>query len=213
MNIIIFGATGDVGSRVAKEAVSRGHSVTGVIRSLEKADKLPEGVKARIGNASLSRLVSDLSSGHDLIVSAVRPPEGQEPRLVAMTKAIFEGAAESGVRAIIVGGAARLIMPGEKEYTVLSSPGFLPDSVVPIAKACFEQYQMCLENSTVNWAYISPPALLRPGVRTGKYRLGKDELIIDSEGASKISLEDFAVAILDEAENKKHQQTAFTVAY
>lgn len=213
MNIIIFGATGDVGSRVAKEAVSRGHSVTGVVRSLEKVDKLPEGVKARIGNASLSKQVSELSRGHDLIVSAVRPPEGQEQRLVTMTEAILGGAAESEVRTIVVGGAARLMIPGEKEYNVLTKPGFLPASVVPIAKACLEQYQMCLKNNNVNWTYISPPALLRPGTRAGQYRLGKDELVVDSEGASKISMEDFAVAILDEAENKKHQQTAFTVAY
>lgn len=213
MNIIIFGATGDVGSRVAKEAVARGHNVTGVIRSLVKSDKLPAGVKARTGNASISEQVSELSRGYDLIVSAVRPPEGQEPRLVALTEAILAGAAESGVRTIVVGGAARLIVPGEEEHTVLTKPGFLPASVVPIAKACLEQYQMCLENNKVNWTYISPPALLRPGTRTGQYRLGKDELVVDSEGASKISMEDFAVAILDEAENKKHQQTAFTVAY
>jgi len=213
MNIIIFGATGDVGSRVAKEAVSRGHSVTGVIRSLEKADKLSEGVKARIGNAGLSKQVSELSRGHDLIVSAVRPPEGQEQRLVTMTEAILVGAAESEVRTIVVGGAARLMIPGENEYNVLKKPGFLPASVEPIGKACLEQYQICLENNNVNWTYISPPALLRPGTRTGQYRLGKDELVVDSEGASKISMEDFAVAILDEAENKKHQQNAFTVAY
>ena len=213
MNIIIFGATGDVGIRVAKEAVSRGHSVTGVIRSLEKAEKLPTGVKARIGNASLNKQVGELSRGQDIIVSAVRPPEGQEPQLVAMTEAVLEGAADSGVRTIVVGGAARLQIPGEEEHTVLSKPGFLPASVVPIAKACLEQYQMCMENSNENWTYISPPALLRPGGRTGKYRLGEDELVVDSEGASKISMEDFAVAILDEAEKKAHQQSAFTVAY
>ena len=211
MNIIIFGATGDVGSRVAKEAVSRGHHVIGVIRNMEKADKLPKGVQARIGNANISRQISELTRGQDLLVSAVRPPEGQEPQLVAMTEAILAGAAESGIRTIIVGGAARLRIPGE-EYTVLSKPGFLPASVVPIARACLEQYQMCL-NSNADWTYITPPALLRPGVRTGQYRLGKDELVVDGEGSSKISMEDFAVAILDEAENKSHQQAAFTAAY
>lgn len=211
MNIIIFGVTGEVGSRVAKEAVSRGYTVTGVIRSQEKTDRLSAGVKARIGNACQSQQVSELVRDQDLIISAVRPHEGQEPHLVAMTEAILAGAADSGVRAIVVGGAARLRIPGEED-TVLSKPGFLPASVVPIATACLEQYQMCLSNNA-NWTYITPPALLRPGIRTGKYRLGKDELVVDSEGNSQISMEDFAVAILDEAESKEHQRTAFTVAY
>lgn len=213
MNIIIFGATGDVGSRVAKEAVSRGHNVTGVVRSLEKFDKFPAGVVPRIGNASLNQQVSELSCGQDLIVSAVRPTDGHEDRLVSMTDTILVGASDTGVRTLIVGGAARLTIPGDEEYTVLTKPGFLPESVVPIAQACFEQYKVCLANKKTNWSYISPPALLRPGIRTGQYRLGKDELVVDKNGKSAISMEDFAVAIIDEAEQKRYHQVGFTVAY
>lgn len=104
-------------------------------------------------------------------------------------------------------------MPGQGDTSVLTAPDFLPESVLPIARACFAQYEACLSNISANWVYLSPPAMLKPGIRTGVFRLGTDELLVDDQGNSEISMEDFAVAFLDEAESPKHIRTRFTVAY
>ena len=96
---------------------------------------------------------------------------------------------------------------------MLSAPDFLPGAVVPIARACQAQYELCLEETRVDWTYLSPAAMLEPGDRTGRYRLGTDTLVVDESGVSRISIEDFAVAMLDEVERPKHIRRAFTVGY
>ena len=154
-----------------------------------------------------------LTEGQDVVISAIRPAEGREGELPVITESILKGVAESQVRVLIVGGAASLKIPGENDMTVLSAPNFLPDSVINIARACFAQHEVCNTNSIANWVYISPPAMLRPGQRTGNYRLGVDELVCDANGVSQISMEDFAVVLLDEAEKPQHQRTRFTAAY
>ena len=103
-------------------------------------------------------------------------------------------------------------MPDDSGHTILTAPGFLPDAVVPIAKASQAQYELCINNTDAEWSYLSPPAMLVPGVRTGAYRLGTDVLLIDDDGDSQISMEDFAVALIDEAERPQHPQMRFTVA-
>lgn len=213
MRIIIFGATGNVGRRTVREALSRGHAVTGVIRTKVEKDALPSGAVAQVGDAGSSESIAALIPGHDLVISAVRPAVGSEDHLVAMTGVILTVAAEAGARAIIVGGAARLKIPGEGGLTVLTKPGFLPSDVVDIARACQEQYEMVLTRQEAQWTYISPPAMMLPGERTGQYRFGDDQLVVDREGHSAISMEDFAVAIIDEAEQKNYARKAFTVAY
>ena len=96
--------------------------------------------------------------------------------------------------------------------TVLTAPGFLPDSVLPIARACQAQYELCLAEREADWCYLSPPAMLMPGDRSGRYRTGGDVLLTDPAGQSRISMEDFAVALLDEAETPHHAGERFTVA-
>jgi putative NADH-flavin reductase len=125
----------------------------------------------------------------------------------------LEAAAVSGVRAIVVGGAASLKFPDGSGHTVLTAPGFLPDAVVPIARACQAQYEYVTSETKPEWSYICPPAMLVPGKRTGHYRLGNDELVVDEQGVASISMEDFAVAVLDEAERAKHTKRRFTVSH
>ncbi|SDN47329.1 hypothetical protein SAMN04489726_6765 [Allokutzneria albata] len=187
------------------EARSRGHSVTGVTRDTSRHPGL------RRGNAANVEDVVALSAGQDLVISATRPAPGREPELVTTTKAVLAGLAETGVRLLMVGGAASLTVPGT-DRTVLDDPG-LPPEIRAIAEACDSQLAVCQAETVVDWAYLSPPALLEPGVRTGRYRLGRDELIVDAEGNSAISMEDFAVALLDEAETPRHHRTRFTVGY
>lgn len=213
MRIIVFGAAGDIGSRVVNEALNRGHEVTAVVRRESQLAGLPEKAKGVVGHADQLNDVVKLTAHHDLIISAVRPPQGSESELVVATQTILEGAANNNIRSLIVGGAASLKIPGSDHLTVLTAPDFLPESVVPIAQACNEQHKMVITHKTSQWSYACPPALIRPGTRTGQYRLGSDELLYDEEGNSHISMEDFSIALIDEAEQAKHTNQRFTAAY
>ena len=213
MKIIVFGAAGEVGSRIVAEALSRGHDVSAVVRNVAQFGKLPKQVTACVGDAGNAGDVARLTAGQDIAISAIRPPTGNEDQLSALTKSILDGVAQVGTRVLIVGGAASLKMPGRDCITVMTAPNFLPDAVLPIARACVAQYAVICDNTQANWSYLCPPAMLTPGIRTVAYRLGRDELVVDKDGNSAISMEDFAVVLLDEAEQPKHHQVRFTAAY
>lgn len=213
MNIIVFGARGDVGSRLVSEALARDHSVTAVVRNEAQIEALPSSVTGRVADVTNTDQVSELMADHDLAISALRPPDGQEEMLVDLTKSVLTASAKTGVRALIVGGAASLKVPGHGEHTVLTAPGFLPDEVVPIAKACQTQFELCNAEIDADWTYLCPPAMLTPGERTGQYRSGTDALVVDADGNSAIAMEDFAVAMIDEAQTAQHRRERFTVAY
>ncbi len=212
MRIIVFGASGAVGSRVVDEAVGRGHSVTAVSRDAARLRELSSRVEIRSGDAAKPDHVAELSAGHDAAISATRPAPGREEELAAVAEALLAGLARTGVRLLVVGGAAGLRVPGGT--MLLDTPDFPPD-LRPIALACNQQLDVfqAATAGPVDWAYLSPPALLEPGVRTGRYRVGAHDLLIDAEGNSHISMEDFAVALLDEAERPGHHRTRFTVGY
>ncbi|MDI9246432.1 NAD(P)H-binding protein [Marinobacter sp. CHS3-4] len=213
MKITVYGATGDVGRRIVAEAVKRGHLVTAVSRSKTQLATLPEAVIGHPADVSDDQQLAKTTDGQDLLISALRPGDGGEEQLVSLTTRVIEAGENLGIRSIVVGGAARLIVPGQGGLTVLQSPDLLPEAAVPIARACQRQYEACLQRDQALWTYLSPPALLEPGERTGNYRLGLDTLIIDHNGHARISMEDFAVAILDEAESPTHTGKAFTVGY
>ncbi|MBA3833468.1 MAG: NAD(P)H-binding protein [Chthoniobacterales bacterium] len=213
MNITIFGAAGDVGTRIVDEALARGHEVAGVVRDKVQFDKLSTKVRCVVADASDPEQVRRAAHGQDLIISAVRPPEGEEDAMISLTRALLDGAAVAGVRILLVGGAARLLLPDGGGETVLSAADFLPASIVAIARASQAQYELCLGETRAAWTYLSPPGMLEPGERTGRYRLGADTLLVDEGGVSRISMEDLAVAMLDEAEAPKHVRRAFTVGY
>jgi putative NADH-flavin reductase len=200
MRILVWGAGGAVGSRVVQEAVARGHQVTAVGRSGPVR-----------GDAANPDDVARLSAGHDVVISATRPRPGREGELVDAAKGLVIGLRASGVRLILVGGAASLIVPGT-EVLLVDSPGF-PEDLRPIALACNEQFDVVRAANNVDWTYVSPPALLEPGARTGRYRKGHDHLVTDADGNSSISLEDFAIALVDEAEQALHLRQRFTVGY
>lgn len=212
MRLIVFGARGDVGSRAVSEALARGHAVTAVVRSGAQTKSLPPPVTARVADVSNTDQVDELMAGHDLAISALRPPDGQEELHPALTRSVLDAAARSSLRILVVGGAASLKLPDQSGDTVLTAPGFLPSAVVPIAQACQAQYELCSAQSRVDWSYLCPPAMLTPGLRPGRYRLGSDVLLVDAGGTSAIAMEDFAVALIDEAEIPRHTQARFTVA-
>ena len=213
MKIIVFGARGDVGSRIVSEALARNHTVTAVVRNEAQVHALPSAATAAIADVADTIQLSELMTGHDVAISALRPPEGQEDSLVALTKSVLTASDQAKVRALVVGGAASLRVPGLNGHTVLTAPGFLPEEVRPIAEACQVQFELCVAEQNAEWTYLCPPAKLTPGVRTGLYRVGSDALLIDADGNSAIAMEDFAVAMIDEAESAQHRRQRFTVAY
>ncbi len=213
MRIVVLGATGNVGRRVVAEALSRGHDVTAVVRDPDKLEALPANVIARIGDAGDVDDVAALSAEQDVVINATRPPPGREKEITATTQSLMDGVARAGVRLLVVGGAATLKVPGTGGRTVLDETRFLPESARHIGQSSAKQFAVCSAEDRVDWAYLSPPANLAPGERTGKYRLGRDELLLDGVGNSKISMEDLAVVLLDEAERPQHHQMRFTAAY
>ncbi len=213
MKVTVLGATGNAGSRIVAEAQSRGHEVTAVVRNASVTNNLPTDIKTLTGDASNVADISKISAGQDVVISAIRPASGHESDISSTTRSLLDGLAQTSARLLIVGGAATLTVPGSAGKTVLEDSNYLPISARHIGKASAEQFEVCLAETRVDWVYLSPAAEFSPGERTGSYRLGTDELLVDAEGISKISMEDAAVALLDEAEQPRHHQTRFTVAY
>jgi putative NADH-flavin reductase len=213
MKITVLGATGNAGRRVVAEALSRGHEVTAVVQDSTVPNNLPIGIKILTGDAGNVEDVTEVSAGQDVVISAIRPPSGHESDVIPTTRSLMDGLAKTGVRLLVVGGAATLMVPGTSGKTVMEDSNYLPVSARHIGKASADQFEVCLAETRVDWAYLSPAAQFAPGERTGNYRLGTDELLIDAEGISEISMEDVALVLLDEAEKPRHHQTRFTVAY
>jgi len=213
MKITILGATGNAGSRVVTEAMFRGHEVTVVVRNSTATNKIPTGVKILTGDAGNIMDVTAFSTGQDVVISAIRPASGLESDVIPTTRTLMDGLSKTGVRLLIVGGASTLTVPDTGGKTVIEDSNYLPVSARHIGKASADQLEVCLAETRVDWVYLSPAAQFSPGERTGKYRLGTDELLVDAEGISKISMEDAAIMLIDEAEQPKHHQTRLTVAY
>lgn len=213
MKVVLYGASGMIGSRILKELVARGHVVTAVVRDASRVAK-QAAVTTVQGDMLDAADVAAKVRGADAVISAYSPGAGTEQRLLGAIRALLAGARQAGVRRIlIVGGAASLLVaPG---VTVLAS-GHLPAEWLPIATAHSDLLAMLRsskEAAGLDWTYLSPAAFIQPGERTGKFRLGIDQLLTDSEGQSRISAEDYAIALVDELEHPQHIRQRFTVAY
>lgn len=216
MKILLIGATGMIGSRVAREALTRGHEITAATRS-GRADGLPE--RAHLAAVTLDAddpfRVADAAARHDAVVSAVSPPrDGTAPAepLLATYRSLIEGLRLANVRRlVVVGGAGSLLTASGAEH--VDSPDFLP---IHKAEALAQREVLRLFRDEVidlDWTYVSPAAGIAPGERTGTFRLGEDQLLIDADGTSFISAEDYAVAVVDELEKGGEYQRRITVAY
>jgi putative NADH-flavin reductase len=203
MNIALIGATGRVGSRVAAELLKRGHHVTGIVRKLDAVAPQP-GVKLVKGDANEPSSLAPLLGGHDAVISASH-------FLGADPKSLLSALSQAGVtRLLVVGGAASLeVAPGKR---LLDAPGF-PDAYRPEATAGTAFLDGLRKEPAIDWTFLSPSALLEPGERTGKFRIGGDQLLSDANGKSWISMEDYAVALVDELEQHAHSRARFTVGY
>ena len=212
MRIVVFGAGGRVGSRTVAEALARGHEVTAVVRDPEAHDLHGDGLTVVAGDATDPASVAEAAAGHDLAISTVGTGFGKAPEtLPAAARALLEGLSRAGVGRLIV-----LAAPAASRWHPACASSTHPTSArsgKPDALAQAEALDLYRSATTdVDWTYVSPAAVLEPGERTGEYRTGDDRLLVDDEGNSAISMEDFAVALLDEAESADHVRRRFTVA-
>jgi uncharacterized protein len=209
MNIVLYGATGQAGSRILKEALSRGHHVTAVARDPNKLASA-NGLTIKQDDLSDIDKIAATIKGADAVVSSYRPPADNTDEIVGVTQRLVAAVKKAGVpRLIVVGGAAGLeVAPG---VTLIDS-GHLPAEWLPIAKSHVKALE-ALKRSEIDWTYFAPAAYFVPGERTGKFRLGKDVLISDEKHDSRISLEDYAVALIDELEKPAHRKQRFTIGY
>ena len=209
MKVALCGATGRAGSRILDELLRRGHEVLAIVR--EEGSLAPrQGVTTAVDDLASPERTATVIRGTDALISAYGPPPNDPEELARVTKRLTEAVALSGVpRFLMVGGAGSLeVAPG---VTLLKS-GNLPEAWVGLATAHSHALET-LRASAIDWTSLCPAAYFDPGERTGHFRLGTDDLVRDSKGNSQISMEDYAIAMVDELEQPKHRRGRFSVGY
>lgn len=206
MTIAVLGATGMVGSRVITEGGARGHQMLALSRKPEGDDGrspnvTPIAVDVDDAPALREALGGSASRGAaDAVVVTLRTVPVDEAFLVGATRTVLDIAAQLGIRVLVVGGAGALRSPGDGDLLVADDPEYVPTEIKAVAAAGIAQLRTCRSHTHGDWTYLSPPALLEPGERTGHYRRGTDTLLLDADGRSWISAEDLAAAVIDELE-------------
>jgi putative NADH-flavin reductase len=216
MKIAVFGATGNVGQQVVKEALRRGHEVVGVVRDPGKVQTPDPRVTLRRGDATDAGSVAEISRDADVVVSAISPRPNARglaaPSLVTAARALIGGLRQSATKRLLVtGGAGSLeVQPGK---ALVDQPGF-PEAYKPEALQHREALEVFrTEGAGLEWTFLSPAVEIAPGERTGRYRTTDDRVLADERGKSFITFEDYAVAMLDEIERPAHVGRRFGVAY
>src|SRR3954467_5775848 len=216
MKLVAFGATGNVGRRIAAEALRRGHEVVGVVRDPAAVESPDPRVRLVKGDATNPDSVAEGARGADAVVSAISPRPNARglpaPSLSANSRALIKGLRTAGVKRVLyVGGAGSLeVAPGK---ALADLPDF-PEAYREEAREGREALAIWRNAARgLEWTYLSPAAEIAPGARTGKYRITDDTLLVDDKGKSFITFEDYAVAVLDELERPQHIGKRFGVAY
>lgn len=216
MHIAVIGATGDLGRRVAAEALGSGHPVAGFSRSGQPHPGVDASAAVALAalDAGDPEAVAAVAAGSDLVIGCARPPHAlveQSAPVLRTTAGLLDGCATAGTPLLLVGGCGSLRSPNGPALSAVDDPTVVPDQWRPIAHACKEQWELCRDHPWRGWTHICPPAILAPGVRTGGYLRGRDTVLVDRDGGSRISMEDFAIAMLDEAERPRAVGDRFTV--
>lgn len=216
MKVALIGATGFVGSHLLQELVNRGFEVTAVARSVDKIpvkDGKPKAVAADVTDV---KALAAVLKGNDVVLSAFNPG-WSNPNIyndfMKGSEAIQQAVKEAGVkRYVMIGGAGSLYIDGQQ---IVDGADF-PESIKPGATAARDYLDVLKEEKDLDWTMFSPAINMHPGIktgRTGKYRLGTDEPVFDKDGESVLSVEDLAVAVVDEIENHKFSRQRFTAGY
>jgi hypothetical protein len=204
MKVAVLGASGKGGSEITKELVARGHEVIAIARH---AEKLPSGagIEQRPGDASDAAALPGLIKGADAVISCLH---------FDVTADIILGAVKAaGInRLLVMGGAASL--KNADGVRLFDAPGF-PENIKPIVIGGIHFLDALREEKDVDWTFFSPAMVIFEGPRQGpgSFRLGKDDLVTDANGESKISYADYAIAMVDELEQHNHSRSRFTVGY
>jgi len=214
--VVLFGASGMIGQRTLAEALRRGHEVTAVVRDPARIPAGHENLTVEAGDVTDPAAVTRLAQGADVVIGCVSqrgPGLDQTAAYRKVGLGLIEGLRALGKdapRLVFVGGAGSLeVAPGAR---LVDQPGF-PDVYKGEALAHADVLGWLRGVQDVKWSYASPSAEIAPGERTGAFRVGGDELLSDADGRSFISAEDFAVALVDEAESGKHVGQRFTAGY
>ena len=202
LRIAVYGATGMIGSRIAAEAVSRGHAVTGISRS--GSSDMP-GVSGRTGDLADAADVRAVAGDHDVVVSATGPSRtgGSHDTWLAAVDSLIANAGST--RVLFVGGASTLLLPDGTR--LIDSPAFPSDYLAEARTGAEALERFRAAPATLDWTYLSPAPEIAPGERSTTYRTGGDEVIGD-----RVTAEDYAAAMLDEIEAPAHRRERFTVA-
>jgi putative NADH-flavin reductase len=210
MNIALFGSTGRIGKRILDEALARGHHVTAIVRDAAHASSTKLNLEFKTGDVLKAESVVVATKGNDVVISAYGPGAGDANQIVTAAKALVEGVGmNQPMRLIMVGGAGSLeVSPGLQLVDSPNSPSAYKKTGLAHREAL-----AVLRAARFDWTYVSPSAEIVPGTRTGSYRIGTDQLIVNEKGESRISMEDYAKAIIDEAENPHFLRKRFTVGY
>lgn len=213
--VVLIGASGFVGSAILKELIDRGHKVTAVSRHPEKITTKHENLIITKADVSSEDNVIKICKGADAVISSYNPgwtnPNIYDDTL-SVYPTILNGVKKAGVKRLLcVGGAGTLfVSPGLR----LVDAGVLPEEILPAVKSLGKFYLETLtKEKDIDWVFFSPAGNIAPGERTGKFRLGKDDLVVDEKGESNISVEDYAVAMVDELEKGEHHYERFTIGY
>ncbi|WP_199054586.1 NAD(P)-dependent oxidoreductase [Aquitalea sp. ASV15] len=213
MKIALIGASGFVGSAILQELLARQHQVSAIVSRPERLPAHPQlhAVKADAYDAAA---IASAVAGHDMVISAFNPGWDKADIRALFLKghaAIVAGVKQAGVKRFLeVGGAGSLyVAPGVQ---LIDTPHF-PAEYKEGAKGARQALADLQQETALDWVFLSPPAMLAPGARSGQYRLGGDTLLMDGEAPAGISVADLAVAIVDEAETPRHSRQRFTVAH
>lgn len=214
-NVVLIGASGFVGTAILNELLNRGHKVTAIVRDAKKMTVSNPNLTIVEADVTDTDALKEAGKGKDAVISAYNPG-WKNPHIYEDTlknyPLIMESAKQAGVkRLLIVGGAGTLFYaPGK----MVMDADDVPAQLLPGIKSLGEFYLNTLrKEKDIDWIFLSPAANMTPGQRTAKFRIGKDDLVVDANGDSNISVEDFAVAMVDELEQEKHHKERFTIGY
>jgi putative NADH-flavin reductase len=213
MKIALFGATGHLGQGILDEALSRGYDVTAIVRDPSRLTRHNDKLKVVAGDVAQPASWLDAVRGADAVVASLSARrDGNPDNVPAHARVLLDNLSKAGVKRLLwVGGAGSLeTAPGVK---VIDDPHF-PEAWKPEANAQGKALDVFrASKSDVDWTYVSPAALIEDGERSGKYRVGGEQLLVDGNGVSRITVPDYAAALLDRIEKHDALRQRITVAY
>ncbi len=213
MKITILGAGGSIGKRILNEAARRNHEISLITSKPVSYFELAGAEKVTIHSADIfdTETLSNLFKGNDVVISAYAPPADNHDILLEASRSLVNACKNADVRLIAVGGAGSLRV--NENTQLIDTPDF-PEAYRSIAAAHRKTLESVYYHETaLNWTNVSPSAYIFEGERTDQFRIGEDNLLLNENGESAISMEDFAIGILNEAEEARFIKKRFTIGY